>query len=241
MNKAQTFVTVLLATLVAAVGSTLGAGPANAAHDYTVASAYTPSLGPSDDGEPVGSSSDPLETGEPVQIIVRGLGSVQGSGFNCGRTCSRSFDRGTKIVITAQEAYGYRFSGWEGACGAAPQSRTCGFKAGDVHRVYAVFVPLTSVSAPMVTSTFGVKDGRNMRKIVVQFDVGATSVVTYELRQNGIVLQSWRSSPFTGRSTRTVWIDDRFSSGTYELGLRIVTGTQVSSFHATVVLQPPRP
>ena len=68
-----------------------------------------------------------------------------------------------------------------------------------------------------------------MRKIVVQFDVGATSVVTYELRQNGIVLQSWRSSPFTGRSTRTVWIDDRFSSGTYELGLRIVTGTQVSS------------
>lgn len=240
MNKAQTFVTVLLATLVAAVGSTLGAGPANAAH-YSVSPSYTPSLGPSDDGEPVASTSDPLETGETVQIFIRGLGTVQGTGFNCPRTCSRSFNKGTRIVITAQEASGYRFSGWQGACGAAPQSRTCGFKAGDAHRVYAVFVPLISVSAPLVTPKVGVKDNRNMRKIEVQFDVGATSVVTYELRQNGTVLQTWTSSPFTGRSTRTIWIDDRFPSGTYELGLRIVTGTQVRSFHAIVVLPPPQP
>ena len=75
----------------------------------------------------------------------------------------------------------------------------------------------------------------------MQFDVGASSVVTYELRQNGDVVQSWQSSPFTGRSTRTIWIDDRVSAGTYELGLRIVTGTQVRSFHGPVVLPPPRP
>jgi len=241
VNKAQTFVMVLAAALVAAVCSALGAEPANAARDYHASSSYTPLLQPSDDGEPVGTSADPLETGESVQIIVRGLGSVQGSGFNCGRTCSLSFKRGQRIVISAQEANGYRFSGWERACGAAPQSHSCGFKAGDVHLVYAVFVPLIPVSVLRVTPTFGVKDNRNMRKIEVQFDVGASAVVTYELRQNAIVLQSWKSSPFTGSSTRSVWIDDRFSAGAYELGLRVATGTQVRSFRATVVLPPPQP
>ncbi|TML83130.1 MAG: hypothetical protein E6G08_20610 [Actinobacteria bacterium] len=254
MHKARTFMKVLAAAaLVAAVCSALAAAPANAARDYR----------PSDDGEPTGTSSDPLESSESVQIIVRGLGTIQGSGFNCTRTCSRSYKKGQWIALTAQEGNGYQFSGWQRACGRAPQSHSCGFKAGDAHVVYAVFVPLPPVTAPALTppvsvgaptlvptvpvsaptlkTTVGVKDGRTKRKVEVQFDVGASSVVTYELRQNGDVVQSWQSSPFTGRSTRTIWIDDRVSAGTYELGLRIVTGTQVRSFHGPVVLPPPRP
>lgn len=228
MNKTQTFVMVLAAALVMAVCSALGTGPANAA--------------PSDDGEPpVASSSSPLEAAASLQIVVSGLGSVHGQSFNCSQTCSLSFPLGQPISMSAQEANGYRFVGWGKVCDNAPQSHSCGFNAGDVHVVYAVFAPLIPVSVLAVTPTFGIKGNHYTRKIVVQFNVGASSVVTYELRQNNIVLQSWKSSPFTGNSTRSVWIDDRFAAGAYELGLRVVTGSQVRSGRFAVVLPPPQP
>jgi Divergent InlB B-repeat domain len=198
-------------------------------------------LQPSDDGEPVASISSPLDSSESLQVVVRGAGTVRGAGFNCTQTCSGSFKKGQWIALAAQEANGYRFAGWERACGRAPQSHSCGFRAGDVHLVSAVFVPLVAVAAPTLSPGVGVKDGHTMRKVAVQFEVASTSVVTYELRQNGTVLWTWHSSPFVGRSLRTIWIDDSIPAGTYDLGLRISTGTQVKSFHGTVVLGPPQP
>jgi Divergent InlB B-repeat domain len=223
MNKARTLKLVLVVGLLC---STIAVGPASAAR-------------PLDEG-PIGTSTQPLETSVKLQVIITGRGSVRGPGFNCTQTCSHTLIKGDGVVLSAQEATGYQFSGWQLACGRAPQSHSCRFAAGDVTVVRAVFVQVVSVNVLSATPGLGVKDGRTTRKIDVQFDVGAPSVVRYELRQNGVVLQSWySSSPFTGRSTRTIWIDDRVPGGAYEIGLRVTTGTQVRSFRGTVVLSAP--
>jgi uncharacterized repeat protein (TIGR02543 family) len=54
-----------------------------------------------------------------------GLGRVISSpaGISCGSTCSRSFNYGAKVTLTATAATGSRFSGWTGACTGT--SRTC--------------------------------------------------------------------------------------------------------------------
>jgi Divergent InlB B-repeat domain len=221
MNNARTLILVLAAALLC---STIAARSASAARPY--------------DDEPIGTSSDPLESHVNLQVIIVGRGSVRVSGSTCTQTCSRTFKKGDPVSLYAQDANGYQFSHWELAC-RYPQSRSCSVTAGYVNAVRAVFVtasPAVPVNALSATPGIGVKDGSTERKIVVVFDVGATSTVRYELRQNGVVRQSWTSSPFTGRSTRTIWIDDSIPAGTYEIGLRITTGTQVKSFHGTVVL-----
>jgi List-Bact-rpt repeat protein len=214
---------------------------------------------PLDDEPPTATSTSPLETGTVLKVVIAGQGNVRGSGFNCTATCTHDLKKGDPITLTAQGLGGYDFSAWQGACGRAPQSTTCSFSAGDVTVVKAVFVqrpPAAVATAPSIgaiqtiqpawvkvlsaTPGIGVKDGRTTRKIDVKFDVGGTSVVRYELRQNGIVLHTWTSSPFSGRSTRTIWIDNRYAAGAYELGLRVTTGTQVKSFHGQVVLPAPQ-
>jgi hypothetical protein len=240
MNKVQTLVIVVATASVAAVCAVLAPQPSHAAD---VTGSHTALLRPLDDGEPVGISQDPLGKGEPFEVDVTGHGTVQGSGFNCAAKCSQSFGKGDTIKLTAQEANGYRLSSWDPICGGSPPPHSCSFTAGDVRRIYVTFVPLTPVSVLKVTSTSGVKDGRTMRRIDVLFDVGASSVVTYELRQSSTspVLRSWKSSPFTGRSTRSVWLDDGISTGTYDLRFRIATGSQVRSFHTGVALSSPQP
>jgi hypothetical protein len=224
MNNARTLLTVLALVFGGTTCSALEAPSARA-----------------DDGEPpVASISQPLDAAASLQVVVNGLGSVQGAGFNCKQTCSLSFALGERVAISAHEANGYRFAGWQRACGAAPQSHSCAFNAGDVHSVTAVFVPSARVSVLGVTPTYGVNHSHYMRKIVVQFDVSASSVVTYELRQGSNVVDSWRSSPFTGRSTRTIWVDDDIPGGAYVLGIRAAISGQVKSGTFQVVLPPPQ-
>ena len=240
MNKVQTLVIMVATASVAAVCAALAPQPSYAAD---VTGSHTALLRPLDDGEPVGISQDPLGKGEPFEVDVIGRGTVQGPSINCAAKCSQSFGKGETITLTAQEANGYRLSSWQPTCGGSPPPHSCSFSAGDVHRVSVVFVPLTPVSVLKVTSTSGIKDGRNMRRIDVLFDVAASSVVTYELRQSpsSPVMRSWKSSPFTGRSTRSVWLDDGISTGTYDLRFRIATGSQVRSFHTGVALSSPQP
>ena len=226
MRKARTLITVLALVFGGTICSALGARSASA-----------------DDGEPpVASSSSPLEAAATLQIVVNGLGSVQGPSFTCTQTCSPSFHLGEPVSLTAHEGNGYRFAGWVHACGAAPQSHSCTVNAGDIQGVTAVFVPALPVRASVlrITPTFGFSTDHYMRKIVVQFDVSASSVVTYELRQGSNVVESWRSSPFTGRSTRSIWVDDRVPGGAYQLGIRVAISGQTKSGQFQVVLPPPQ-
>jgi hypothetical protein len=45
-----------------------------------------------------------------------GSGSVAGGGIDCGTTCTREYDDGTEVTLTATAAPGSRFTGWSGAC-----------------------------------------------------------------------------------------------------------------------------
>lgn len=50
-----------------------------------------------------------------------GTGTVTSSpsGINCGSTCSASFSKGAKVVLTATADPGSAFTGWSGACSGA--------------------------------------------------------------------------------------------------------------------------
>jgi hypothetical protein len=62
-----------------------------------------------------------------LTIIKTGSGTVSSgpSGINCGRNCSKSFKRYTKVKLTAIPASSTRFERWEGACAYAGSNPVC--------------------------------------------------------------------------------------------------------------------
>ncbi|WP_296696937.1 S8 family serine peptidase [Thiocapsa sp. UBA6158] len=69
-----------------------------------------------------------------------GLGMVRSSpaGIDCGATCSARFARNTRVVLTAQPASGYTFSGWSGNCSGT--ATTCTLSMNAEKSVTATFV-----------------------------------------------------------------------------------------------------
>lgn len=78
---------------------------------------------------------DPLLT---VALTGSGHGSVSGPGISCRKTCSKTFDRGTKVTLIAAPAAGSRFAGWGGACRGTGK---CTVTMSASRRVTARFVP----------------------------------------------------------------------------------------------------
>jgi len=56
-----------------------------------------------------------------------GTGTITSSpaGINCGSTCSKAYDYGTSVILTATPASGASFSGWAGACASFGTTTTC--------------------------------------------------------------------------------------------------------------------
>jgi hypothetical protein len=193
--------------------------------------------------EGVGQSSSPLTAGTDVRVFIYGSGRgfVDGSGFNCGRQCSANFTSQQRVSLQAHPYPGSRFDHWVYACGANPRSPYCSFNAGDITQVGAVFQTAVSVSVSVSDVTVNVETASNgpLRRFHATFDVPASSVVTYELRQGGTLLMTWSGNPFTGHSRRGIWIDNRFPAGNYQMTLRVTTGTQVQVFNYNVPLPAP--
>jgi Divergent InlB B-repeat domain/Glucodextranase, domain B/Bacterial Ig domain len=51
-----------------------------------------------------------------LTVIKSGEGSVQGSGMDCGNTCSIDITKDDNVLLTATPGAGSSFSGWSGAC-----------------------------------------------------------------------------------------------------------------------------
>jgi uncharacterized repeat protein (TIGR02543 family) len=51
-----------------------------------------------------------------LTVTVKGKGHVSGNGISCPGTCSKIYDEGTAMSLSAQPAAGFKFAGWSGAC-----------------------------------------------------------------------------------------------------------------------------
>lgn len=71
-----------------------------------------------------------------------GKGRITSSpkGVNCASECSRLFNSGTLVTLTARPAKASLFAGWGGAC-AGNQSRSCEVLMSEARHVMAYFVP----------------------------------------------------------------------------------------------------
>ena len=60
-----------------------------------------------------------------LAVTTIGQGTVTSSpaGINCGSVCSHAYPAGTAVILTAQPATGWTFTGWSGACTGT--STTC--------------------------------------------------------------------------------------------------------------------
>ena len=58
-----------------------------------------------------------------LNVIRTGMGSVKGSGLNCGFICSNGYNSGSVITLASTPAPGYTFAGWSG--GGCSGTGTC--------------------------------------------------------------------------------------------------------------------
>ncbi len=98
---------------------------------------------------------DDAEVSVPTTINVQfrlrkggnGGGRVTSSGLDCGQSCSREYDFGQRLSLTAAADAGSVFDGWNGVCGRT--ETTCTFPVGPITSIRANFARDTAApSAP---------------------------------------------------------------------------------------------
>ncbi len=83
-------------------------------------------------------------------------GTVSGGGISCGSagtTCTKAFDKGTKVTLSATPDSGYQFSGWSGAC--TNTSGDCPVDMNGAKQATATFTPIPPPSEYTLTVTNG--------------------------------------------------------------------------------------
>jgi chitodextrinase len=98
-----------------------------------------------------GDQEPQLPTTIKVQFRLRkagtGGGRVTSSGLDCGQSCSREYDFGQRLSLTAAADAGSVFDGWNGVCGRT--ETTCTFPVGPITSIRATFARDTAApSAP---------------------------------------------------------------------------------------------
>ncbi|MBL9014318.1 MAG: InlB B-repeat-containing protein, partial [Myxococcales bacterium] len=148
-----------------------------------------------------------------------GMGTVTGSGINCGTTCTMMVDHGTMLSLTATPANLSVFAGWGGAC------------SGTASCTVTVTGPTAiSASFPLDTPTLFVSKGGNGDGTVTATGIncGADCDETYTAGQ----LVTLTAAASTG-STFTGWA----GGGCSGTGTCTVTVTAATTVTATFTLQ----
>ena len=92
-------------------------------------------------------------------VTVTGSGTVTSSpaGISCGSTCTRSYDQGTVVTLSAAPASGYSFTGWSGA--GCTGTNTCVVTMSAARTVAATFTAIPASSYALTTTVTGTGAG----------------------------------------------------------------------------------
>ena len=91
-------------------------------------------------------------------------GSIQGSGLNCGGTCSAAQTTGNKSQIVAAPATGYHFAAWGGDC--ANQGQTCTLDMSADRSVSATFKSVGSSTLTVTRMTGGLLMSQDSQMLI---------------------------------------------------------------------------
>lgn len=202
----------------------------------------------------VGLASDTIGAPPLVQatfkVYKRGQGTVRAGKLDCGRTCSNTYDFGTKVSLVADPDAGWAFERWEGGCGSDP---SCRLTVGPTTSVRAIFTPRAGAASaaptkgassdptpapnppsprvpprkatPLLSHLSVRASGRGRgRRIVVAFDLARRSKVAVGLaRGHRRVASRSRVLP-AGHRRLQLTIPRRLRAGAYRVTVSAVAG-----------------
>ncbi len=120
-----------------------------------------------------------------VNLAGAGLGTVTGSGIDCGVDCTEPYDPGSQVGLTATPAPGSEFAGFSGDCAGA----TCDLTMSADRSVTATFTPASGPPAgadtnpPNTQITKGPKD--KTKKKTATFEFSASEPATFACTLDG--------------------------------------------------------
>jgi hypothetical protein len=124
------------------------------------------------------------EIGVPTTLAVLfdiarvGKGVIKGRELNCGPKCEHRYVFGSREELRARPSAGWRFTGWNGACGKAA---TCSLYIGPFTTLGALFIENLAPQLQSVKAT-GTKAAR---KLTVRLSVRHRAQVRLQLRREG--------------------------------------------------------
>ena len=123
-NRIQRFATLDCTDISGGTNPTYRQAPADQGKTIRVKVTATDGVAPT--GQALSAPTAPVAPSSPSTYVLSvaksvadtGKGTVTStpSGINCGPTCQKTYDPGTRVTLTATPDLGSRFTGWTGAC-----------------------------------------------------------------------------------------------------------------------------
>jgi hypothetical protein len=148
-----------------------------------------------------------------------GNGVITGLELDCGAKCEHRYVFGTREELSARPSDGWRFTGWNGACGKAA---TCSLYIGPVTTLGALFTENLAPQLQSVKAT-GRRAARTLR---VRLSVRHAAQVRLQLRRDGAgkVLANRRFDLRGGASTVVLAVPARIKAGRFRLTISVSDG-----------------